>query len=360
MGLLPITSKLLPFRARNLAYLAEVAALTRAATGVVRVLENRPSKQKDDKLSPNEKRQALLERCFVEIFGTAAYMAFLHLGQDAVDHIQAHFDNTPIPKLDKAKLSAGVLEKIELTLKDLNLDVDRFNELIEKLYHPEHIGPGHELTQKRTGLLYRVLYEDEKTGQKATLASLKAMIEKKAADKVPEKVSEDIQKLFKQLNKDFGELEHFAGKNNVWAASAILTGVFLSATVGGSVTQWMNDYLVAPGAKKWLNKNFIAGKLKPVTEHLAPVLNPAPPLQGVKPAANDNHTLQPHAAVATTPINPFNVAASNPVLPPNPPPIAPVYLPNPKMQPPAAAFAASALPRPYTTPLPNLTFGGRS
>ncbi len=361
MGLLPITSKLLPFRARNLAYLAEVAALTRAATGVVRVLENRPSKQKDDQLTQNEKRQALAERCFVEIFGTAAYMTFLHLGQDMVDRIQAHLDDTPIPKLDLDKTKLP--EKIRDLLKELKLEIQDINTLIDKNFSPEHMGTAHETSQKRAGLLYRVLYEDE-TGHKATLASLKSRIEDEAAtrlgaDKVTQKVAEDVKELFSKFSEHFGELEHFASKNNAWAASAIITGVFLSATVGGSVTQWMNDYLVAPGAKKWLDKNFIAGKFRPITGH-AQTVTPAGHQHAAKPGASATHTTTLPATASPSVINPFNTAASNPLLPNTPAPIAPVYLPNPKMQPPAAAFAASALPRPYTTPLPNATFGGQS
>lgn len=345
--MLPITSKLLPFRARNLAYLAEVAALTRMTTGVVRVMENRPSQQKDDKLSQNEKRQALAERFFVEIVGTAGYMAFLHLGQDLADKVQACLDKTPIPQIDHKNIPA----KIQESLNKLNLHVNDFNALIEKLYCPESTGPKCKLQDKRSGLIYRVLYENEKTGKKATLGNLQTLVQEKALTLTQTPDSSAIANEVKQLLTHFEDLEKFATRNNVWAAGAILTGVLMSATVGGSVTQWMNDNLIGPGAKELLKKRFANGQAKPAPKTVTPIAATLASQQPLVQTANP--------ALAQNAVNPFNFAAINAPLPPNPPPHTPVYLPNPKMQPPAAAFAANALPKPYSTPLPSPMFGGR-
>ena len=339
---LPITSKLLPFRWRNLVYLAEVAALTRMATGVARVLENRPSQQKDKRLSQNEKRQALTERFFVEILGTMGYMGFLHLGQDLVDKASAVWGKaTKIPSFDL--LPDNEKKVLQEALGKLHLQITDLDKALKEVYNPQ----GLPVKNERKGLIYRVLYEHkDATGKvvpKATLASVHENI-------VAKSVQESIVAQSKGLNRKVLQndidavrnaiesssvLREFAGSNNKWAATAILTGVGLSALVGGTVTQWMNDRVIAPSAKKWLNKNFIAGALKPG----------ANPQQ--KNATNQNPA-RPAAPVAAA--NPFNfppaMAAEH-----HQQPIAPVYLPNPKMQPPATAFGAKALPRPYTTPL---------
>jgi hypothetical protein len=355
LGMLPITSKLLPVRARNVAYLAEVAALTRIVTGVVRVVENRPSQQKDTQLSQNEKRQAIAERFFVEILGTAGYMTFLHLGQDLVDKVQAEIrKKAPLPKALTAELEAKI--------DKLGFQVGEFNTLIEKLYNPHA-----NVDKPYSGMLYRVLYEDElhENGKlislpKATLASLQKKIIEELQARSPHKneaalelIQQNAVRDFKEVLKHFKDLENFACKNNIWAGAGILTGVVLSATVGGTLTQWMNDRLVAPTAKKWLNKKYAAGQAKPA----APV---APAIH--KASAGDAASVAPAASSPAlsqaAPLNPFNFSTMTMPLPPNPPPIAPVYLPNPKMQPPGAAFAANVLPRPYSTPLPNPMSGG--
>jgi hypothetical protein len=358
---MPITSKLLPFRARNLAYLAEVAALTRIATGVMRVYENRPSKQTNPLVTPNEKRQALAERFFVEIFGTAGYMAFLHMGQDMVGALYDGLHNKkPLPKL-----IAKQGTEIDKALKSLHLEVGKFNQLIEELYHPNN---------QSSGVIYRVLYEDESHNAagkfvlrpRANMAGLKKLIirdvlkdvKKEFPQKTPAELNAQIAEDFKMVLHGCEDLKKFATKNNIWASSGILTGVIMSALVGGTLTQWMNDRLVAPTTKKWLNKKFQPLPVKAVQ----PALPSATP-GAVNAAQNLNAVSVTPSPVALpqTPANAFNFFANNAALPPNPPPIAPVYLPNPKMQPPATAFSANTLPMPYTSPMPysRPTFGGR-
>lgn len=346
---MPITSKLLPFRASNLVYLAEVAAITRLATGVMRVYENRPSQQKNPNVTPSEKRQALAERFFVEIIGTAGYMAFLHMGQDLVGALYDRvYKKTALPKLSD---EAGA--KLKAHLDTLKLDVGKFNKLIEELYHPDKLQDG----KPTSGLIYRVLYEDEvKDAQgkfvarpRANMNGLKKLIIKKFKEDFPNELPPELDKtVAKELKNILGgceELRNFATKNNAWASAGIITGVALSAFVGGTITQWANDRVVAP----WLSRKFNDKAIKPIQPQL-----PAP---GIARAVAQ----MPSQAMAQNPVNAFNIFANNTVLPPNPPPITPVYLPNPKMQPPATAFSANTLPRPYTSPIPysRPSFGGR-
>lgn len=366
---LPITSQLLPFRWRNLVYLAEVAALTRMATGVARVMENRPSKQNDPRLTKNEKRQALTERFFVEILGTMGYMGFLHIGQDIVDKVYSR-TGPKIPTFAQLeKTDIGKYNALKTALSQFKLSVEDFDNRIKELYQDKE--------GRTAGLLHRVLYEHERplkdnasnllkdesgktvvVSEKATLARLQDIIVKQAKHSAAPLAPEEMPKAFQALMKAHcKELTEFASQNNKWAAGAILFGVSLSAFVGGTLTQWMNDRLVAPHAKHWLNKKFVNDSVKPaitqkINQGIATFNNlrfQQPGLQSVRPLANPV-AARPAQAIAGNPFNHFPPVTNTPSAA-----IAPVYLPNPKMQPPATAFGARTLPRPYSTQLSSYT-----
>jgi hypothetical protein len=379
LGSLYITSQLLPSRWRKVVYLFEVAALTRMLTGMARVWENRPSQQRDDRMSKNEKRQALAERFFVEILGTMGYMAFLHLGQDVVDKVYTGIRKPKIPSFSEwERTCPEKFNALQLKLGKLGLTVQQFDEKIKELYLNQ--------SNKPSGLLHRVLYEHDmplknrdsklidKAGkeipkggkpvmvaEKATLARLQEKITECATPSLdPDKVKKDFQKIVTGTDGLLVDLEKFASQNNKWAAGAILFGVSLSALVGGTVTQWMNDRMVAPQAKNWLGKHFANDSVKPaltqkINQTLASVGNLKFPPASAFLSQGKNFVPSPPTPAAQPP-NPFNFSQLG-----APQPIAPVYLPNPKMQPPATAFGARTLPRPYTTPLPSYSgprFGG--
>lgn len=374
---LPITSKLMPLNLRNVAYLAEAAVLTRVMTGIVRVIENQPQKNKDVNTTSNQKRQAMIERSFVEIVGTLGYMAFLHLGQDMVSKIYENRIKPRIPQVANIQCEKKKAEVLK-ALTQLGCDVQKFDHMVKTLYAP-YKGSGSESKD----LIKRVLYgqvmpeivreEKDKTVihprlminncYKANLTTLKIELFKQ-----PEIISHlnntlypesqnlqvvkdmaQIEKLFdknyRKLIGKFDSLQNFAKNNNRWASCGILFGVGLSALVGGTVLQWVNDRLVAPTAKNILVKKFGEPPSPGLTK--GNVANPLLPVEpnkrrGWMSAATSNIATAPPLSISPSEIFPSNSGhAGN----------APVYLPNPKVQAPGAAFSAHALNRSYANPL---------
>jgi hypothetical protein len=79
----------LPFTQRlvikpDLGYLAKSALLTRLFIGGSRSYMNKDID--DPKLSPPQKKQAFLESCFKELFGTPSYMLVMHLSSDVMGY----------------------------------------------------------------------------------------------------------------------------------------------------------------------------------------------------------------------------------------------------------------------------------
>lgn len=329
---LPIASKLVPYP-RNWMYLAEVAVLTRLATGIMRVLENRPSQQKNPNLSPNEKRQALMERFFVEIVGTIGYMGCLHLGQDLV--------NTIYGKVSKLEL-ADLTKDNKHILEQYKLDVNRFDDVIKQTFGT-HAANGKDATFTPRNLIARVLYGETvsvpdtngkptlKTFDKANLVTLKNNFMTEYAEKANHD-KQVVEQAFSKIIQEGSPIQEFARKNNRLACGAILAGVALSAAIGGSVIQWMNDSVVAPSAKKWLGKHYKNDGPKSIKKD-----KPATPAMSFPPSG----------FAVWAPMPPPQLNMVSPSFPPPLPPFSPVYLPNPKMQPPASAFAMNALAAPY-------------
>ncbi len=281
MPILPITGKLLPTNMRNLAYLGEIAAFTRLAYGGVRVWENRPNLAVEQGLSKSEGKQRFWERVFVELIGTSAYLFFLHLGQDLVS------------KMAESKWFAGKaqLPLIKGTHPALtSREVEEVNKAITRVY-----GEG------RQGLIHRVLYEHpaEKNG-KTLIRKGKTIIRPKASlatlAKELEKVGGGLLQKVQSHQPYMNELENFARLMNRRANKVILSGVLLSAVVGGFVTQWMNDRLFAPFIHKSLQKKY-----------KTPVSSTQP--QGATQAYPMSDTYQPRPSFnnpATIPFQPGN------------------------------------------------------
>ncbi len=319
-NLMPVTSKLVP-RPRNLMYLAEVAVLTRLATGLTRVLENRPSKQNNPTLTEGQKKQAMAERFFVEILGTMGYMACLHLGQDLVDLLTRcksrvlKFSDERLVK-DLKSLDDSQFSDFKKMLDNLNIQV---HELDSKLKESVAETYGAQGTAFKNPV-FSTLYEHELPGStkdhsllgKANLVTVKNQFRKKV-EQVAEKggVTLEPQQLDAALSKIVNEvkpLKEFAKRNNQLAVLGIFTGVVGSALVGGSLTQWMNDRVIAPGAKKFFNRKQPKKGAATLT----------PPL--VSPLAD------PMPVVTHKALSLVSAPAALPM------PAVPVYLPNPKTQ----------------------------
>ncbi|WP_303673404.1 hypothetical protein [Vampirovibrio chlorellavorus] len=321
-------------------YLAEVAVLTRLATGLTRVLENRPSKQKNPTLSEGQKKQAMAERFFVEILGTMGYMACLHLGQDLVDGLTRCKDRVlkfsdeslvkDLKSLDESQFSGikKMLDKLNITVNDLDA---KLKESVAETYGPQ----GSAFKSP----VFKTLYEHELPGStdkktllgKANLVTVKNQFKKKV-EQVAEKsgVALEHQQLDAALSKIVNEvkpLKDFAKRNNQLAVLGIFTGVVGSALVGGSLTQWMNDRVIAPSAKKFFNR-------KQQKKGAIPLA--ASPLSPVPSAASD-------PAVTHKALSLVSAPSVMPLVPP-----VPVYLPNPKTQARPPIFKAQ---QPVLTPM---------
>lgn len=227
MRLLPITANLNPFAgAQSWIYLLESAALTRLVTGMARVYQNRPSVQ-DPSLSETEKRQACLERFFVEIIGTIGYIACLHLGQD----ITSKFLEPGIKR--HYQLLIDHLDKQTATLTPAQ--IQNAKQAITEVYGG---------TSKN--IISRFLYGYTAPNGKKTGVSL-ARLRTVMAD----------NNMFEYL-RGSSPLDGFASALRRRAAFSILGGVGISALYGGFVTQWLNDRVFAPTAHKMLEKRFQA------------------------------------------------------------------------------------------------------
>lgn len=269
MPLLPITSQLNPLAGmRNVIYLAEIAALTRLTTGVVRVVQNQPSKLQDPKLSMNQKRQAFWERVFVELFGTAGYIFFLHLGQDLAS------------KVFEKKLKIPKLSTDNLVKQGIQLDTSqtiRASAAVQDVF-----GPHQERAVKNEsqGLIHRVLYGQKVKNQGKTL------IQRANLSTLHEKLGTELFQKVRPM------VEPFAKATNRAASLSILSGVVLSALYGGFVTQALNDRAIAPMLKRFMKWRYGDDTLRKAPRPKPPVSPPARPapvsqLQGIhRPASH--------------------------------------------------------------------------
>jgi hypothetical protein len=221
----PVTAQLNPLVASNWKYLLMSAIFSRIAIGLARVWENRPAKHSDPSLTQNQKRQAFLERCFVELCGTVAYIATLHIGQDLV-----------------SKLFFEGRDKLNLTVfkKDVEDAVGKSPHITPELHNQVKQSIDAVFGKNHQGIIYRNIFGD------ANLANLKKTIIQKAGLEAGEKAYEALKPEFVSFAKTLGRS----------STSTILGGVLISAIFGGFVTQKLNDNFVAPMSRKWLNKKF--------------------------------------------------------------------------------------------------------
>lgn len=264
MGQFPIFAKLNPFNRKNLPHLMATAVIARAIVAVIRVALNRPSQHKDPNLSPNQKRQAMIERFFVEVCGTSAYIGALHFGQDLMSKIFERGLHLPQITGSVKGLSAGQVDTVNKAIVDVfghhpNLGADSAQNISKGL-----------ISRNLFGETAKGVVNGEKTLKDfvhANLASLKA----KLCDMVGDKAQGEA--LFQTVRDNFvkplesGEtvkvLDDFMMRLNRSTSWSIAGGVALSVLLGGFVTQRMNDNVVAPAARKALNKMYPDG-VKPI------------------------------------------------------------------------------------------------
>jgi hypothetical protein len=256
----PITARLNPFAGtQNWAYLIYSTAVTRFVTGLARVYEDRPSAQ-DPALTEPEKRQACLERFFVETIGTTSYLLFLHLGQD----IASKFLEPKLKENLKQLLSQIDDSKMGLSAKQASNAKNALTSIYGDQSSP---------------LIARSLYGYKTPDKKLASVSLVRMKSLMKDDSLFHYVRSSIP------------LDGFTSMIRRRAAVSVLAGVAASAVFGGFVTQLLNDRLFAPTARRILEKryNVKSGNVVPATPD-APqqVISPQVPntMVGSVPAVN--------------------------------------------------------------------------
>lgn len=240
---LPITAKILPYQ-RNLTYLATTAVITRMGIAGMRVWENRPANNDDPALTPNQKRQGLLERFFVEVPGTLLFTVLpLHLGQDlAAKFFENVSSRLKIPQIQQADKAATGLK---------NDEIGTINQALSEVFGQYNAQANtHELTT--SNLIYRRLFGQPKPMKKGNPGETKVVMANLAALKA--RLGDELYAKAKialpNLEKGFAMA---LNRSTCWS---ILGGVLMSATCGGWLTQRLNDGTVAPVAKHWLSKRY--------------------------------------------------------------------------------------------------------
>jgi hypothetical protein len=183
-------------------YLAESAILSRLSVSLARVWMNRPENIKDPRLNIDQKRQAFWERFMVEIFGTPAYMAVMHLTQDLTG---------------LAMESLGILPRHLRVPSIPSSQMARANQILRDVTG-EH------------GLWGRVIFQPQQSSYTAYLARLQQA---------------GLQPLT-QHPAFLTAAEAWFRKSKVATSFTILAGMLASAIFGGVGIQKLNDRWFAP------------------------------------------------------------------------------------------------------------------
>jgi hypothetical protein len=231
----PITAKLSP-TARNFTYLATSAIIARLGVAALRVNENKPSKNDNQQLTKNEKRQSLIERFFVEVPGTVLFtMLPLHLGQDAMNGLLERTRKTlQIPQLnDSHKLPDAEKKTI--------------NEAILKVFGTQKKGQ-EGFSADPHGIISRMLFGKTiylPNGQSETIRANLSRLRKELGND-----------LYHKTMQHMPEMTKYGMRLNRYGCLSLMAGVLFSAFLGGAVTQRLNDNLVAPLTKRWLGQHY--------------------------------------------------------------------------------------------------------
>jgi hypothetical protein len=228
----PITAKLSPNKT-NLPYLLQTAIITRLVVGAARISENSPKRNQTNEMTPEEKKKAFAERCFVEIFGTLGYILLLHLGQDLASHVLERINKPLIPTLRSKAIE-------EIKQKKSDLPLDKFIAAYDEVIGTE-----------TKGLVGRIVHPHKVSWSKdqisSTLRSLAARME------IP--FAEFMKRAPEALRKDYHH------KANRIFNIAIVFSVLFSATLGGFGIQWLNDNIINNYLKKRYPEKVPAGFL---------------------------------------------------------------------------------------------------
>lgn len=174
-------------------------------------------------MTPVEKKKAFAERCFVELFGTAAYITLLHLGQDLAAK--------PLESWQKNLVKISRDEAVrEVRNGNFKYDAETFAKFFDEVYGDE-----------TKGLIARIGYGEKKSNGQYVQALRRTLCEKLNVS--PKRATEELPKALSG---------NFRAKANLISYLAILFGVLLSTFLGGYGIQWLNDHPF----NVWLRKRY--------------------------------------------------------------------------------------------------------
>lgn len=90
MARLPFTTSL-----TNIGFIAKIALLARLGVAVIRTVMNAPFMNRNENMTPKEKRASCIERATIELLGTAIYASGMYLAMDGVAGLFERFRLKP-------------------------------------------------------------------------------------------------------------------------------------------------------------------------------------------------------------------------------------------------------------------------
>ncbi|HEY9687656.1 MAG TPA: hypothetical protein V6C52_11835 [Coleofasciculaceae cyanobacterium] len=297
----------------NVGFLMEAAIITRALTAFTRMWQNMPSKFQDQSLTPNQKRQALMERVFVEGIGTLSFVTMLQFGQDLAAKLVERTANMPVVPKNAAGISAQGIRTANETLREVfGQDV---RGVIARILYGNHMSLAGKPAVRRANLT-------------TIREALHGKLGEQAGDALFSGMKEHILPAVQKLNRG--------------ASWTMLAGITLSVLVSGPLIQKLNDRWFSPLVAKKLAKRYGEDKkpqaASPESAPEAPAFFPSP-----EPTRAPAQRLDINTFGELSPLRPSQppFQSTSPVV--YPPSTLNVVSPAPAM-----AVPASVLPNPAT------------
>lgn len=347
-----IASRLVP-KPSNWLYLLQIAAVSRAATGVARIIENRPSVQ-DTRLSPWDRWAAFWERCFMEGLGITSYLGLLHYSQDfiaqrvlekkidldyLISYVRHQLSKGPNPQTVSDQ-EAGIVRQAYIkgmngdeahVFSRLMYETDRFNWNNVKEYllhdgadyvmktHPGfrglESGPNHlERLQQAVSKFSQEPLWQEKV-RKSHISPL-SISDQQCLETLQTRIREYAGWTFwKKFEKP---MERSFFKVNMWAALMILSGSLVAGIASGAILQFLNDTLFSKYGVSALNRMMglkpenHKSSTAPIPQKVSlAVTSNNPPLAEARIPSTLPLTLNPFPSKLVNVMSPFQVSAYN-------------------------------------------------
>lgn len=264
MGLpsFPITAQLKFWKPSNWPYLITAVIMTRLGVAAIRIFENRPSQQKGEGVTPNQKRQAMWERFYVEVPGTLASIIPIHFVSDLASKVFEQSNALQIPQIPDTHIALTAAERQKINTS-----------LLEVFGKHAKDGPA-KLTQD--GLVFRRLFGEYSPALKKNVKAQLSTLHEELGSA-----------LFNKAREAIPSLEKWAVAVNRRSSICTFLGIGAGALASGFGTQWSCDRLWAPFVEKRLSGLYPEGDVAAppsfsVTS-ISPSMPVAAPQWGVQP-----------------------------------------------------------------------------